>query len=278
LEKFLKRNAHLIRTKKAVRFDNKRAEWCNYLNMKEMYEEIYRDLFSAGLAIEHPEALWLNEKGEVVELEEQAFGIKSKFELIHPDWLIFVDEVGSNTSQVKDGQVGGQLYLCCVDRRPQQRAATKDAHFTVLGFTAASREPLMCAVIFAAKTFRDEWRTGFDQFAEWIGDIDDIVTNSGDGRQYPFSPTCHYKGKEIPCYCCCSESGSITGHLLTEMLRYIDIQHVFDRETGLNPFFILDGHGSRFELEFLEYINTCETKWNVNIGLPYGISYWQVGD
>ena len=35
---------------------------------------------------------------------------------------------------------------------------------------------------------------------------------------------------------------------------------------------------SRFELEFLEYINTCETKWCVNIGLSYGTSYWQVGD
>ncbi len=41
---------------------------------------------------------------------------------------------------------------------------------------------------------------------------------------------------------------------------------------------ILDSLGSRFKLEFLEYFNTCETKWCVNIGLPYGTSYWQVGD
>jgi hypothetical protein len=31
-------------------------------------------------------------------------------------------------------------------------------------------------------------------------------------------------------------------------------------------------------LEFLEYINTTEHKWNCCIGLPYGMSYWQVGD
>jgi len=30
--------------------------------------------------------------------------------------------------------------------------------------------------------------------------------------------------------------------------------------------------------EFLEYIDACPTKWNVNIGFPYGTSYWQVGD
>ena len=63
------------------------------------------------------------------------------------------------------------------------------------------------------------------------------------------------------------------------MLRFIDAHEVFDRPaTGLNPFLILDGHGSRFELEFLEYINSPATKWHVNIGLPYGTSYWQVGD
>jgi len=59
------------------------------------------------------------------------------------------------------------------------------------------------------------------------------------------------------------------------MLTYLD---VFDRSTGLNPFLILDGHGSRFELEFLEYINKVEHKWVVKIGLPYGTSYWQVVD
>jgi hypothetical protein len=61
-------------------------------------------------------------------------------------------------------------------------------------------------------------------------------------------------------------------------LAYLDSLHIFDRSTGLSPFLILDGHGSCFEFEFLEYINKAEHKWNVNIGLPYGTSYWQVGD
>jgi hypothetical protein len=62
------------------------------------------------------------------------------------------------------------------------------------------------------------------------------------------------------------------------MLCYLDSLKLFDRSKGLYPFLILDGHGSRFELDFLDYINTCESKWHVNIGLPYGTSYWQVGD
>ena len=47
---------------------------------------------------------------------------------------------------------------------------------------------------------------------------------------------------------------------------------------GPNPFLLLDGHGSRFELPFMEYINQPETMWFVCIGVPYGTSYWQVGD
>jgi len=62
------------------------------------------------------------------------------------------------------------------------------------------------------------------------------------------------------------------------MLKYIEDKQVFNRSTGLNPFLLLDGHGSHFELEFLEYINCKESKWEVNIGLPYGTSYGQVGD
>ncbi len=78
----------------------------------------------------------------MVESEDLAFRLKSKYELIYLDWLLFIEQCSSNTSQTKDGQVRGQLYLCSIDGRPQQHAATKDAHFTVLGFTAASGEPV----------------------------------------------------------------------------------------------------------------------------------------
>ena len=78
---------------------------------------------------------------------------KVHFEASTPNKLIFVDEVGSNTSQAKDGQKGGEKVLCIgTAARPQQRSAMKDAHFTVLGFTAADDgTPVMCAIIFAAK-------------------------------------------------------------------------------------------------------------------------------
>jgi hypothetical protein len=148
---FLKQNKELIRSKRPVRFEAKRAEWCTYINMQVMYDEIYSQLVEVGLAVRHPEPVWHYKDGNVVDEEHLAVGLKYAFELIHPDWLIFVDEVGCNTSQTKDGQVGGEKFLCAADGRLQMRSATKDAHFTVLSFTAASGAPLMCAIIFAAK-------------------------------------------------------------------------------------------------------------------------------
>jgi hypothetical protein len=50
--------------------------------------------------------------------------------------------------------VRSQLYLCSTDGRPQQCTATKNANFTVLGFTAENGEPVMCVVIFTAKSFQ----------------------------------------------------------------------------------------------------------------------------
>ena len=152
--------------------------------------------------MKHDDAVWQNAAGDVVP-ENESLGCQSAYELIHPEWLVFVDEVGSNTSQTKDGRVGGQTYLCMKEGRPQQRAATKDAHFTVLGFTAANGKPLMCAIIFAAKSLKEEWRLGFDPFVEWIGEEDDVSQNVGEGKAMPEGPECIFEGKRLPLFLLC---------------------------------------------------------------------------
>jgi hypothetical protein len=58
----------------------------------------------------------------------------------------------------------------------------------------------------------------------------------------------------------------------------MDSFEVFDRAAGEKPLLLLDGHHSRMDLEFLEYVNDDKHPWNVNIGVPYGTHIWQVAD
>ena len=62
------------------------------------------------------------------------------------------------------------------------------------------------------------------------------------------------------------------------MLKVIDKTEVFDRTDGIAPFLLLDGHGSRVQLTFLEYINNPANPWSVCIGVLNGTSCWQFGD
>jgi len=132
-----------------------------------MYTEVYEEMVKGGIANKLNFSVKMNKEGLIVEHTHEQFGLDTKYDLIRQDKLLFVDEVGSNTSQTKDGNIGGQKLLCGKEQRPQQRSATKDAHFTVLGFTAANGLPVMCAIIFAAKELEESWVLGFNPTVKW---------------------------------------------------------------------------------------------------------------
>lgn len=50
----------------------------------------------------------------------------------------------------------------------------KRCPLNTLGFTAPNKEPLMCAIIFAAKELNVQWKVGFDPFVQWTGREDKI--------------------------------------------------------------------------------------------------------
>jgi hypothetical protein len=59
------------------------------------------------------------------------------------------------------------------------------------------------------------------------------------------------------------------------MIKYLDRLGVYDR-SNCSPFLLLDGHHSRMQLLFLDYINSNEHKWFVCFGVPYATHLWQV--
>ena len=95
---------------------------------------------------------------------------------------------------------------------------------------------------------------------------------------FPGGPTCFVNGITVPCFIRWSESGSITSQILKEAFETMDHYQLFARSDTVKPFALLDAHGSRLEIPFLEYVNTEPNEWIVTIGTPYGTAYWQVGD
>ena len=69
--------------------------------------------------------------------------MKVTHQVNHPDYILFVYEVGNNTNMKDYGKVGGERLLKEKGQKAKITAATSYAHFTVLGFTAAPGELVM---------------------------------------------------------------------------------------------------------------------------------------
>ena len=79
--------------------------------------------------------------------------------------MLFVDEVGSNTDMKKDKQQGRQRVIAEKGFRGSREAITTDIHYTVMGFTAATGEPVLCVVIFQSENEESiprQWVSGID--------------------------------------------------------------------------------------------------------------------
>ena len=275
---FKKRHPEL-KTKRAVRFDSKREDWCNYDNFKKMYDCVYAAMVNGRVAIQLEEEVMVRSDGTITSEEKEMVGRPTKFLLTRPEFVFFVDEVGCNTSQKSDGHNGGQKFLVKDTERALIRSSFADCHFTVLGFTNGRGDPVCCVIILACTELTAKCIMGVQPWADVVGDpMVDIEANShGIDKFYPYGPTCVVGGKSVESYVTCSESGSITSDVLTNILKYLDQKLQFDRSEA-DPFLLLDGHGSRFELPFLDYIVDPTSKWTVCIGVPYGTNLWQVGD
>ena len=100
-----------INSKRAVRFDSKRDDWCTMENFEKMYRGVYAALVNANVAIELEEEVFIKLDGTITEKEEESVGRKTRFVLTRPEYCLYVDEVGCNTSQKTDGNVGGQKFV-----------------------------------------------------------------------------------------------------------------------------------------------------------------------
>jgi hypothetical protein len=283
--RFVRRNDDKLRRTKALVRDINRQTWVTYDNFESMYECVYDRMVQAGIAKRLPEKVWRDREGLIVDSEENAFGKATEYEITHPHMLLTVDETGSNTNQKLDGHVGGELFLVgAYQKEVGTLGSATDIHFTVMVFTSGTGHAVMVAVILKSEKTLNEIPTNWVMGLDWLkikgcNSMSDaeLLDQSRDAQCG--GPTCTYNGKEVKCYVNTSPKASITSAMLADMLSRIDIAGVFPREQdGPKPFLLLDGHHSRFEIPFLNYIHDSQHEWVVCIGVPYGTHIWQVAD
>lgn len=235
-----------------------------------MYKHIEKVLLECDIAKKLPMPVWMDEYGQTVDDEMNAFGYKVTIDIHCPDMGIALDKCGWNILQEGDGNVGGELFL----------AGKKDKEL--------GGNPLMCVVIVSGKNHDILVELGVDLVelakhdignksnASLDDNIDLLRQHCGDGKLFPGLPSCEYKGIKVPGYLTFTESGGITAEILTNIFRRMNNLRLFhdDHENGLTPFMLLDGHGSRFDVQFLEYINDSTHKWTMCLGVLYGTALW----
>ena len=278
---FMKRNKYRLVSKRGQKYSLDRQNWTTYHNFFDMYEHTYDAMVSSGVAEKLSDPIWVDKDGNECD-EEQSFGCKVRYKLLHPDQCFVGDEVGGNISMKGYGHVGGRKLLSAPESVAYNRLSVSDKRFTLIGLTALDGSPVMCILIIQGKRKDLSVETGIDIRVTPDGDPNNgdtyFFSNSGPGKYFPGPPTCQFRGKEIPSLVRWTESGSITSEILVEALSTLDVLNVVDRSDDRKPFLLLDGHGSRLEMPFLKYINTPEDYWVVCLGVPYGTALWQVGD
>ena len=96
----------------------------------------------------------------------------------------------------KDGHAGGTKFVCGKGTVPRTKASTDDKRYTIMGFTAATGEPVMCVIIFQGVQKNINIEMGVDLFAETEGETSDekfFFNNSNSkNKRYPGGPTCDF--------------------------------------------------------------------------------------
>ena len=290
---FLKRNSDTLKSKLGRNYAYDRSNFSNYLNFADMYDHIERILVEESKIAERiPQPVWMNLEAKEVTNEMDADGCKVTINITRPDMALVLDECGCNLSQEGDsGNRSSQLVVGGTKHTAYDTIATKHNHFTVLGITRLDGVAIMCVIIINGKKHSTAVELGIDtallknnvvlnESMTVDDEIEFLENNVGSGKLFPGAPVCHYKGIEIPAYVTFNSSGGMDASILTGIFKRLDDLGIYndDRANGLIPFMLLDGHGSRFDLEFLEYVNDDKNRWNPCIGVPYGTALWQVAD
>ena len=160
---FLDRHKDVLETIRGERIESSRANWEKLPFIVQMYDIIYSKMVDARV-VTSIEEFFTNKTGEIVSKGEK-YGRGNDIKITYPKNIyIFMDEIGRNTSQKKDGHNAGERKIVGVDNVPRSEYNSSDHHLTLLTITAATGEVIMCVVIFQSKQKEVpvRWQSGSD--------------------------------------------------------------------------------------------------------------------
>ena len=185
---------------------------------------------------------------------------------------------------------------------PTHGASCDDTQWTTQAYTTLGGKSVLYVIIIKkAKILDFNEYYGFNPKAVWVGGGDkqckkgllptqeQLNMNIGPKRRFPGPVSCEFNGITIPTLVFASKGGGVTEDILVAALKHLDDLNVFSRERDLpHPALLVDGHGSRLQPKFLQYINNLKPnwtedpnaahRWNVALGLPHATHHWQVAD
>ena len=117
-----------------------------------MYQHTHHELVKAGVAEEVEEEEYLYIQSNVgSQNNDSKLGKKTKYRVVHPHYLFFVDEVGSNKNSEKDKSPKEKRFCHC-DGRPQQFSSSSDHHYITLPFTNGLGEPVYWCIVITVES------------------------------------------------------------------------------------------------------------------------------
>jgi len=286
---FLERNQLEIKSKKPKAHAVNRKEWATDRNVRLFYDLFYNRLVEYGIAEELNEEVWRDKDDNIVDTEEEAFGRKTAYKLLYPFMVVYMDEIGNNTSQKADGNVGGERKVGDANSdKAHINASTADCRWTNLPVVAGTGDLILNATIFKMAsedgTVPLSVEMGHDvrvPIVECENEEDFLKANVGPGKAFPgFEPTT-FMGYEVPPFVAASPHGGINDEILVRLMMHLDkyvYDHLRTKYPGVTPVFLKDGHGTRFSVPYLSYIMDPAHRWGSTIGIPNWTNGWQVGD
>jgi hypothetical protein len=131
----MKRNKHCIQTEKLLIANVNRDSYVTKEYFKDMYNKVYAEMVTAGVAVELEHEVMLDKNGNKVGDESKMYGLPTKHKIVRPENIVFVDETGCNTNMKLDGIVGSETFIISSNKTSRgMNGSMGEINFSVLGF------------------------------------------------------------------------------------------------------------------------------------------------